>query len=442
MDTDIMTKLTPGSRLAPIQIESVGTPAADQRPGPLHGIRVIEVGVWHAGPGAGAILGDLGAEVIKVETLEGDPERAHGSFGPMDTSKVEMPNWTTLYEFSNRNKRSITLDITSEDGYGVLRKLVEGADVFLTNLRTSTKPKLKVDYGSIRSINPDVVHVNVSGFGQHGPMADAGGFDPLGQAISGMMFLSGNEEPALLQMIVLDQLTAIAASHAAITALLARERDGHGQEVHTSLYGSAVWLTHMNILAASLMQGKVDNSWDRLKNPPLRTTYRCGDGKWLMGTNHPEEKYWSRFCQAIGTPELEADPRFLTKADRASSSQDLFEILDAVFLTKERDEWVSILTGSGALFAPVHDIDDVLVDEQAIENGYVTDIDHRALGKIRIPGYPVEFSAHDAGPRSEAPELGEHSREILQELGYSSEDIGALIGTKIVGEQVRSPISV
>lgn len=381
--------------------------------GPLHGIRVVEVGVWHAGPGAGAILGDLGAEVIKVEGPEGDPERKHGSFGPMDKPKIQMDNWTTIFEFSNRNKLGVELDVGTPEGHTDLLRLVETADIFICNLRASTRTKLGLDYAAISAVNSRIIYLGVSGFGDRGPMTNIGGFDPMGQAISGMMFLSGSEEPSLLQMIVLDQLTAITASHGAITALLARERDGHGQEVHTSLYGAAIWLTHMNMLAASIMQGKVDNSWDRTRNPPLRTTYKAGDGKWFMGTNHPEEKYWDTFCHAIGRSDLLSDPRFLTKEERSNRNAELISLLDEVFLTKSRDEWVSILTAAGTLFAPVNNIDDVLVDEQALANNYMVDFAHRALGTIRIPGYPIRFSAHDAGTWREAPEQGEHTAQFI-----------------------------
>lgn len=384
--------------------------------GPLHGVRVIEVGVWHAGPGASAILADLGADVIKIEPPAGDPERTHGSFGPMDRAKVDIPNWTTLFEFSNRNKRSVELDVGDEEGHRQLMKLVEGADVFLTNLRNGTRPKLGIEYDKIRAINPNIVYVGVSGFGDQGPLANAGGFDPLGQAMSGMMFLSGSEEPLLLQMIVLDQLTAITASHAAVTALLARERDGHGQEVHASLFGSAVWLTHMNILAASIMQGEVDNSWNRVKNPPLRTTFRCSDGKWIMGSNHPEEKYWDAFCEAIEMPELATDPSFATKAARAERNEELISRLDGVFAQRPRDEWVKRLTSRGVLFAPVNTIDDVLADEQARANGYIVDFDHRRLGTISIPGFPYTFSENVAGTWREAPDQGEHTEEVLEAL--------------------------
>jgi hypothetical protein len=207
---------------------------------PLEGLLVVEYGVFHAGPGASAILGDLGAEVVKIEDLTGDPERYWTKLAGMD---MTMPNGeSAMFQFSNRNKRSICLDINPAEGRGVFEKLVARADVFLTNLRRSTKKKLGIDYETLRSINSRMIHANVSGYGPKGFMSDMGAFDPLGLARSGMMFATGSPEPKALHIGILDQATAIAASHAMMTALFVRERTGRGQEVHVSLYSVGQWL--------------------------------------------------------------------------------------------------------------------------------------------------------------------------------------------------------
>lgn len=396
---------------------------------PLSGIRVVEVGVWHAGPGASAILADMGADVIKVETLDGDPERIHGNIGPMEKLPARVPGWTPLFEYSNRNKRGISMDINTKEGREILNELVAAADVFVTNLRTTTKPKLGLDYQTLLGLNPHLIYLSVTGFGPDGPRADIGGFDPMGQAISGMLFLAGLDEPTLLQSIILDQLTAITASHAAITALYNRELDPRrrGQEVSTSLYGSAIWLMEMNMMLASILGEEVDVSWDRAKNPPLRTTYRCGDGKWIIGTMHPQEKYWGGFCRSIGRPDLEFDPRYATRGARMLVNEELIAMVDEILLTRTRDEWVRIFNDNGVLFAPVNRITDVLDDEQAISNGYVVDATHRFLGRLRLPGFPISYSAFGApGRRGDAPTLGEHTSEVLAELGYGPERIESL----------------
>ncbi|WP_236796029.1 CaiB/BaiF CoA-transferase family protein [Amycolatopsis sp. GM8] len=409
--------------------------STEQRIGrrPLDGVQVVEVGVWHAGPGAGAILADLGAEVVKVEALAGEPERYQGNFGNFDNFTPDIDDWTPLYELSNRNKRGMCLDIATPEGQEILAELVAGADVFLSNLREPSKNKLAIDYASIRSLNEQIIYLNVSGFGPAGPMAEAGGFDPLGQALSGMLYLSGkDQEPRLPQRIILDQLTAISAAFAAVTALHCRERDGIGQEVHVSLYGSAIWLTHMNLLSASISGVELDNNWVRTTQPPLRTTYQCGDGEWIMGTNHPEVKFWTQFCEAIDRRDLLEMPRFATRELRIKNNTALFEIVDAELLRRPRDEWLRIFEAHGLLFTPVKHTIDVLDDEQALANGYIVDMEHRDLGSLRVPGFPVHFSEYGAGRFDPAPRLGEHTDEILAELGRSPDEVARLRSNKVV----------
>jgi crotonobetainyl-CoA:carnitine CoA-transferase CaiB-like acyl-CoA transferase len=395
---------------------------------PLEGIRVVEVGVWHAGPGAGAILGDLGAEVIKVESLSGDPERFRGDFGPfgIDLNLPPRADWCLLYEISNRNKRGLALDVATTPGLEVLHQLLVEADVFLTNLRASTKERLGIDYHTLSAAHPKLIHVSVSGYGPEGPMADLGGFDPTGQAISGMMFLSGLEEPRPLQVIVLDQMTAITASHAVVTALLAREKQGVAQDVHVSMYGSALWLMYGNMVKTGVSGKEVDISWDRKRNPYTRTTFRCGDDKWLMVANHDEDRFWLPFCVALGCEELIDDPRFNSRELRGARNAEIVELFDARFALRTRAEWLVRLREHQIVVAPVNSLGDVLQDEQAITNGYVTTMEHPFLGPIAVPGYPVHFGAQEAGWTTAAPAIGEHSHAILSELGYSPDQIEAM----------------
>jgi len=205
--------------------KSTNTPQGLQRP--LEGIRIVEYGVFHAGPGGNAILGDLGAEIIKIETSSGDPERYWTKVAGSDFS---LKNGESLiFEASNRNKKGICLDIKKVKGRKIFNRLITDADVFLTNLRKSTKVKLGLDYETLSQLNPKIIFASVSGYGLEGPMSDLGAFDPLGQARSGMMFVAGNSEPEMLHLGILDQATAITVSHAILTALLVRERQGYGQ---------------------------------------------------------------------------------------------------------------------------------------------------------------------------------------------------------------------
>jgi len=399
---------------------------------PLEGIRIVELAIWHAGPGASAILGDLGAEVIKIETLTGDPERFHAGFGPLGQFKNGRTDWNLMFEFSNRNKSGIAIDTNTEEGKKILHRLVETADFFITNLRTTSKPKIGIDYKTLSKINPKIIHVNINGFGANGPMKDTGAFDPMGQAVSGMLYLTGSDEPTLLQQLVLDQMTAITASHVMLTALVARDRQGVGQEVHVSLYSSALWLMHANLLASSVLKENIKFKWERMKNPALRSNFKCGDGKWIMSANHPEYKYWPIFCEAIGRTDLVTDPRFETPELRHANLVELMGLLDVVMLTKPRKEWLDIFRKHGLNFAPVNEMIDVVEDPQALENNYLVDFNHPALGTLRIPGYPASFSANTVGTHSAAPELGQHNDAVLSELGYASGDIDKLRQSKVI----------
>jgi len=406
------------------------------KPGPLEGVRVLEYGVFHAGPGGGAILGDLGASIIKVEADIGDPIRHWGSVGKSRFARQN--DQSPMFEFSNRNKRGIYLDIKKPKGREIFEKLLKETDVFLTNLRKSTKLKLGIDYESIAKINPKVVYASVSGYGTEGPVSDVGAFDPMGQARSGMMYLTNSEDPKLLQLAILDQSTAITFSHAIITALFVRERHGIGQEVHTTLYSTALWLMHANMLLANFNVNVSELAWDRTKNLPTRNNFCCKDGKWMIGTHHPDERYWPIIWEAIGQQSLLKDPRFLDQESRMENCEELVSIVDEVMATKNRDEWLEIFYEAGLMFSPVQQMEEVMVDQQAITNDFVVHYDHPAYGKIKIPGYPIKFSENSAGMRTRAPHIGEHTDEILSELKYTTEEIQQLREENIV-QQPEEP---
>ena len=388
---------------------------------PLEGIKVVEYGVFHAGPGGGAILGDLGADVIKIENPAGDPLRHWTSVAGFDFSIAG--NESLMNEISNRNKKAICLDINTEKGKSILHKLVREADVFLTNLRKSTKAKLGIDYAVLSKINPRIIHANVSGFGPEGPMADMGAFDPLGQAWSGMTFVTGTEHPALTHIGLLDQATAITLSHAVLTALFVRERKGIGQAVHISLYGTALWMQYINLMITNTFSVDPCIPADRNHHSPLRNAFCCKDAKWIIGTHHPENKYWGTLCEVTGQSALLEDPRYTDPHGKPIKSAELVHLFDEVFATRTSAAWMDVLTGAGLIFAPIQKIADVKSDPQALANNYVTPFTHPTLGDIQIPGYPIQFSACEAGTHAAAPKLGEHTDEILADLGYAADDI-------------------
>lgn len=396
---------------------------------PLAGITVVEVGVWHAGPGGGAILGDLGADVIKVESLGGDPERGEGGTLTLKSQAVDVPGWTLMFEMSNRNKRTIALDLTSPQGQEVLRQLVEKADVFLTNLRPGAKRKLGIDYETLSAINPGLVHVNVSGFGSEGPLAEEGAFDTLGQALAGMFYVSGHDVPQPLPVVVVDQLTAQMAAQAAVTALLARERGGgEGQDVHVSLYGSGALLWSAQLMWQAALDTKPIVTYDRLQKAPLMAVYQCKDDRWIVGTN-PGRALWPAFTKAIGAPELGDTPWDVT--DRELQEK-IYGEIDPLMRKRTAAEWVTELRAQGLFFAPVQDFEQILADEQARANGYIVEYDHPRLGQIPLPGSPMQFGKQETSRWEPAPDLGEHTDAILQDLGYDTDAIAAMRDARVI----------
>lgn len=397
----------------------------------LDSIRVVECGVFHAGPGAAAILGELGAEVIKVETLSGDPERTWYGLGHINLKAPDSNSM--MFEVSNPNKKSICLDIEHAQGRQVFEELIRTADVFITNLRQSTRTRLKIDWPSLARIRPELIYAGISGFGPKGPLSDAGAFDPMAQARSGMMFATGNGEPLVMQLAVLDQAAAISASQAILGALFYRERFGTGQEVHVSLYGTALWLMQSNVTIRGMFSLDPAVLWARENNSPLRNSFLCKDGNWIMGTHHPEERYWKPFCEATGQSRLLDDSRFSDEAGRQQRYPELVAIFDPVFAGKTRDEWMEIFPAYGLMFSPVLRIEDVLCDDQALANGYVRSFEHPVYGEGKAAGFPVHFGRVRTIARKSAPALGEHTRHVLGDLGYTEREIDRLFAVKAVG---------
>jgi crotonobetainyl-CoA:carnitine CoA-transferase CaiB-like acyl-CoA transferase len=394
---------------------------------PLEGVRILECGIYHAGPGGTAILGDLGAEVIKIEPPgAGDPLRAIKRIGSIP---VEIPGDRSLFnEGANRNKKSVTLNLKSEKGQEILHRLVRQSDVFMTNMRQHAVKRMKITYPRLRQVNQRIIYASVSAYGPKGPDKDRGGFDYQGQARSGFMYSvgEGSMPPLVSQFGIIDQVTAIMVSHQILTALYMRERSGQGQEVHVSILGSAMFLLYFNVLIAQLGGFEVPRS-RRSGEFPMRNYYRCQDGRWLMMTLTPPERHWGPLCRALGIQDLEYDPRFSTDEKKFENAEELVALFDEIFITRPLDEWIRIFDENDLFCSPINTFMQLEHDPQVIENNYLVDFEHPTLGKVKIPGYPVHFSESEATTRSAAPDLSAHTEEVLTKLaGLKKDEIEGL----------------
>ncbi len=404
--------------------------------GPLKGIRIIECGGYLSAPSAGYILGDMGAEVIKVEDrVKGDPVRGMSTtFG----GSMILPDGTNIqFETANRNKKSITLDLKTEKGKDILFRLIKVSDVFLTNFSQPAIKKLGIDYEIMKKHNPKLVYAMATGYGLKGPDTNKRAFDTIAQARSGIMTALGDPDSPPMQIggVLFDQTTGTLLALGILAALVEREREGTGQLVETSLLGAGIHLQAYNVNMA-LLRGKPmpRNSRFTLKNP-MAIHYECSDGNWIILSEPQSDRFWHDFCMALGIEHLEKDPKFATATDRRNNYVEIREILDKVFATKTQAEWVKILEekGAGLAFSPVRSLTELSSDPQVMENEYIIDAEHPSLGPVNLIGYPIKFSETPAKMSSCAPMFGQHTEEVLMELlGYDWDVIGQLKEEEII----------
>jgi len=400
---------------------------------PLDGIRVIDWTIWQQGPVCSAMLGDLGAEVIKIEErVGGDPGR-----GILRMSGVEVSDRPNFYfEANNRNKKGITLDLKQPEAREVVYRLAAKSDVFVQNFRKGVAGRLGLDYATLRQHNPKLIYANASGYGPDGSESGDPSFDQLGLARSGIMLAVGEPEmpPLAIAGGVADQMGAIMLAYGVLAALLARERLGVGQQVDASHLGSMMMLQGLSVSAKLMMGFALPRTVRRQAGNPLWNHYRCGDDRWIcLGMIQPD-RYWGDFCKALGRPELATDERFADLRSRARNAAAAVAILDEVFAGKPRAEWLEILRrGGDFIFTQVNGVEDLPDDPQVRANDYIVEFDHPQHGKTEVMGIPVRLSETPGGVREPAPEFGQHTEEVLTGLlDYSWEEVGALRERKVI----------
>ncbi|MFC1533510.1 CaiB/BaiF CoA transferase family protein [Thermodesulfobacteriota bacterium] len=399
--------------------------------GPLDGVKVVEITMFQQGPVAGMRLGDLGADVIKVESSAGDPGRGFMKIIEAMTGKKGRNYY---FEHGNRNKRSIVLDLKSEKGREIILKLIDNADVFLNNMSIGAPARMGLGPDELLKRNQRLIYAHASGWGRKGPDANDFSFDYTGIARCGLMMSCGESGAPPSQILpgIGDELGALMCAWGVTAALYAREKTGKGQVVDTSLMGSII-VSLAFIMAAPAIWGQEFPREVRAKaGNPIYSHYRCKDDKWLAIAHLDPDRYWPKVCKALEIGELENDPKFDSIKTRGENAEELVAILDQKFAERTRDEWMNILKDEGCIYTPVQTPAEVTNDPQALANNYFTHFEHPDWGKIKMTGFPWDFSETPTSCRKRAPKLGEHTDEILSGLGYGEEEISNLKKENII----------
>jgi crotonobetainyl-CoA:carnitine CoA-transferase CaiB-like acyl-CoA transferase len=391
-------------------------------PGPLDGVRVVELTSVVLGPWACQVLADMGADVVKVEAPAGDSNRQLGA--------ARHPGMAALYLTCNRNKRSIVLDVKQPEGRQAVLDLVRGADVFLHNNRPQVMTKLGLDYATLVQLNPMLVYCGAYGYAKQGPYGSKGALDDSIQSISGIAMLNKLVlgEPRYLPTVVADKTTALTAVYGVLAALYARERNGRGQEVEVPMFETMVSF----VMAEHL--------WGMTFEPPAgppgyvrlmsehRRPYRTLDG--YVAILPYMNAHWDTFCEVTGRRDLLEDARFRTMGDRTRNIDATYAETAKIMATRTTQQWLDLFASTSVPINRVNTLEELADDPHLKATGFWQFVDHPSEGRLRTTAFPVNFSATPAeATRRHAPRLGEHTREVLESLGYANERIAAMLAS-------------
>jgi crotonobetainyl-CoA:carnitine CoA-transferase CaiB-like acyl-CoA transferase len=391
-------------------------------PGPLDGYRVVDLTSMVSGPSATMLLADQGADVIKVENPQGgDHTRAAAN---------RRNGYSASFLNNNRNKRSIVLDLKTPPGADVLRRLIAGADVFIQNFRAGVIDRMGFGEAAVRALAPEIIYTSISGFGEQGPFASKPVYDPLVQALSGLATVqagSDQERPRLVRTILPDKLTGIVAAQAITAALLARERTGQGQHVRLAMLDAVVAFLWGSDMGSQTFVG--DELPQQEAASFIDLIYQTADD--YISAAVQTDREWAALTRALDRAAWLDDPRFKTPALRQKHINERLAMIQQVLLTRPAAEWLERLTAEGVPCAPVLSRSRMIQHPQVIANGIVVETEHHQAGRLRQARPAARFTATPTGIRRGGPALGEHTAEILAELGYSDAEIAALRPTGI-----------
>jgi crotonobetainyl-CoA:carnitine CoA-transferase CaiB-like acyl-CoA transferase len=390
----------------------------------LAGIRVLDFSQVGAGPTCGMLLGDMGADVIKIEAPGGDIGRKLGPPWQAGESVVSMS--------FNRNKRSLAIDLKQHDGPGVVLRMAHRADVILESFRPGVMDKLGIGYAAVSSAVPHLVFCSISAYGQGGPWRDKPGVDGIVQAVSGLMSNIGSENapPAKVQVPAVDMTTGFLATTAVLAALRIRERTGRGQHLDVNMYNCALMLQQSGVasyLSAGEKPAKIGSA---APYSAPNEAYPTRDG-WIMIAAYHEDR-WKAFCEVVGAVALVSHPDFATNSNRVANRAKLMAELSRRLAQKTTAEWQALLEARDIICGPIAEYDEVMASPQLAHNGTIVEMNHPVAGKIRMPGFALGDCDAQSRVHHAPPTIAQHSREVLAEFGFAAAEIDALVSSRTV----------